>query len=180
MSIEDEIEDRVQRGMLYPVIPKAAGAMIRRAMFVEEWLWKELNSTQGDPDWDSRIAKLQADLEVFVTEEYITPKYLFLLYPAKDGVWEIRSVRDQPSIRVLGLFPLKDAFVSTNFALREALVEVRAGKPVDWQSRAWKHVKRMALAIWRKLFGTYRPVDTISAKDVCSGATDEIFYKERA
>jgi hypothetical protein len=179
MSIEDEIEDRVRRQMLFPLIPRAAGATIRRAMFVEEWLWKELNSTQGDPEWDERIAKLQADLEVFVTEEFITPKYLRLLYPKEDAVWEIRSIQEQPSIRVMGLFPIKDAFVSTNFALREALVEKRGDKMVDWQSRAWKQVKRMARAVWRKLFGTYLPVETISAKDVCSGATNEIFYKER-
>jgi hypothetical protein len=88
-------------------------------------------------------------------------------------------VKDDPSIRVLGLFPVKDAFISTNYALREALAELRAGKLVDWQSRGWKTVKRMAKAVWRSLFGTYQPVISTDAKQVCSGATNEIFYKER-
>jgi len=96
-----------------------------------------------------------------------------------DAVWEIRSRRDDPSIRVLGLFPIKDTFVSTNFALREALVEMRAGKLVDWQSRQWKNIKRMARAIWRKLFYTYQPIITVSPNEVFSGASNEVFYKER-
>src|SRR6185437_13256081 len=171
MSIEDEIDDKVQRGMLFPLLPQAAGAPVRRALFVEEWLWKDLNSPEGDEEWDRRIAKVRADLEIFVTEETITPKYLFLLFKAIEGVWEIRCVRDDPSIRVLGLFPLEDVFVSTNFARRDALG--------GWNSRAWRDVKVMARVIWRKLFLTYRPVITTNVKEVCSGATDEIFYKER-
>ena len=121
MSIEDEIVDRVTRRMLFPVVPKAAGAPIRRAMFVAEDLWNELNSPEGDPEWDERIGKLRADLEVFVVEPSIAPKYLFLLYPSVDAVWEIRSARDDPSLRVLGLFPMPDAFVSTEYARRDLL-----------------------------------------------------------
>src|ERR1051325_10882919 len=91
MSIEDEILDRVRRGMLFPLRPRAAGATIRRAMFVSERLWNELNSPEGDPEWEDRIGRLRADLEVYITESVIAPKYLFLLYPASEGVWEIRS-----------------------------------------------------------------------------------------
>jgi hypothetical protein len=172
MSIEDEIVDRVERKMLFPLIPKAAGATVRRAMFIEEALWTELNSAEGDPVWDERIGRLRADLEVFVTEEEITPKYLFLLFPKTDRVWEIRSVQERPSIRVLGLFPTKDVFISTNYALREALE--------GWQSRAWRDVKKMALAMWRKIFLTYQAVETNDVREVCSGASNGVFYKERA
>jgi hypothetical protein len=171
MSIQDDIADRLKRGMLHPLLPLAKGAMIRRAMFVGEELWANLNSPEGDPEWDERIGKLQADLEVFVTEASIEPKYLFLLFPAPDAVWEIRSVRDDPSIRVLGLFAEKDVFISTNFARREGLG--------GWQSREWKWVKRMARALWRRIFPTYSPVTTIDVKEVCSGASNGIFYKER-
>jgi hypothetical protein len=171
MSIEDEIEDRVERGMLFPVIPLAAGATIRRALFVEEWLWKELNSPEGDEEWERRIAVVRADLEVFVTQPTINPKYLFLLFKAVEGVWEIRCMRPLPSIRVLGLFPMQDVFVSTNFARREALG--------GWNSRAWRDVKVMARAMWRKLFMTQKPIITVNVSEVCSGATNEVFYKER-
>jgi hypothetical protein len=172
MSIEDEILDRVSRGMLYPLRPQAAGATIRRALFVEEKLWNELNSPEGDAEWEERIGRLRADLEVFVTEASITPKYLFLLYPTGDAVWEIRSVRDNPSLRVMGLFPATDIFVSTNHARRDELEE--------WQSRTWKLVKRMACAVWRQLFPSYQPIVTTKVTDVCTGATNEVFYKERS
>lgn len=140
-------------------------------MFVAEKLWNELNSPEGDAEWEERIGRLRADLELFVTEPSIAPRYLFLLYPAADAVWEIRSVKDQPSLRVLGLFPIADVFISTNHARREDLDE--------WQSREWKTVKRIARAVWRQLFLTYRPIVTTNVGDVCSGASNEIFYKER-
>jgi len=172
MSIEDEIVDRVSQGMLFPVAPKAQGATIRRAMFVAEKLWGELTSPEGDEEWEDRIGRLQADLEIFVTEAEIAPQYLFLLYPSADAVWETRSIKDRPSIRVLGLFPETDVFVSTNHARREDLG--------GWQSREWKTVKRVARAVWRQLFPTYQPKITARVNEVCSGATNEIFYKDRS
>jgi hypothetical protein len=58
-------------------------------------------------------------LDLFAEGAPIGPKYLFLLYRADEAVWEIRSVRPNPSIRVLGRFAAKDIFVATNFALRD-------------------------------------------------------------
>lgn len=117
----------------------------------------------GGADWTT--------LEVFVVEASITPKYLRLLYPGDDAVWEIRSVRHDPSLRVLGLFPVQDAFVSTEYARRDLLG--------GWETREWKIIKRRACAIWRNLFFAYDPIVTLDVKKVCTGATDEIFYKER-
>lgn len=172
MSIEDEILDRVRRKMIFPLTPRAAGATIRRALFVGEQLWNQLNSPEGDEEWEERIGRLRADLEVFVTEPKITPRYLFLLYPAADAVWEIRSVQDKPSLRVLGLFPGIDVFVLTNHARREDLG--------GWQSREWKLVKRTAAAVWRQIFPSYRATVTTNVHEVCSGASNEIFYKDRS
>lgn len=155
--------------MLFPIRPRAYGESAKRAMFVGEGLWKILTSSEGDDAWDKRVGELQADLERFVDGQPIDPKYLFLLYPAHDNVWEIRSVADVPSIRVMGLFAERDVFVATNYALREALGE--------WQSREWKCVKRMARAIWRCLFITYQPMHTNNVKDLVSGALDGKYFK---
>lgn len=119
--------------------------------------------------WELRIAQLQADLEVFVEGRSIDPKYLFLLYPMRDGVWEIRSVRDRPSIRVLGLFACKDVFIATNHALREDLG--------DWNSREWKAVQREARAEWRRLFGAYDPQITTDIRELVTGALDGKYFK---
>jgi hypothetical protein len=169
MSIHDEILDRMQRGMLFPVLPKARGSTIRRAMLVSERLNAVLTSPEGNQEWERRVAELQADLEVFVEARTIDPKYLFFLYPPRDAVWEIRSARNNPSIRVLGLFAWKDVFVATHHALREALG--------GWESREWKREKRTARAEWRRLFPTYDPKMDINVKNLVTGALDGKYFK---
>jgi hypothetical protein len=169
MSIHDEVLDKVARGMLFPILPRSRGSTIRRALFVSEALNGVLESPEGDEEWERRVAELRADLEVFVEARTIDPKYLFRLYPARDGIWEIRSVREQPSIRVLGLFAWKDVFIATNHALREELD--------GWNSREWKTVKRTACAEWRKLFPSYEPKVVSSVQLVVTGALDGKYFK---
>ena len=169
MSITDEIIDRVDRKMLFPITPAARGATIRRALFVSEELNNVLNSSEGNPEWEKRVAELKADLEVFVGARTIDPKYLFLLYPSRDAVWEIRSVRGSPSIRVLGVFAATDVFIATNHALRETLG--------GWESREWKTVKRAARASWRRLFNPYNPLVETDVKRLVTGALDGRYFK---
>jgi len=169
MSIQDEIIDRWQRGMLFPILPKAKGEPVRRALFVNEALNSVLNSPEGDETWDKRVGSLRADLEVFVAAPTIGPKYLFLLYPALDAVWEIRSTSHEPSIRVLCLFALGDVLIATGHALREDLGE--------WESREWKKVKREAKAAWRRVFDPYRPAKGTDAKQLVTGALDGKYFK---
>ena len=170
MSIEDLILDRVKRGMLYPVVPRSQGEAARRAMFVCERLWRVMNAPIGDDvAWEQRLGELQADLEAFAEGQPIGPKYLFLLSPAYDSVWEIRSTRETPSIRVLGLFAKKDVFIATNFALREEL-----GK---WESREWRHVKRIASAEFRNMFYPYGPARTTNAQRLVTGALNGKYFK---
>jgi hypothetical protein len=171
MSIAAEILDRVQRKMLFPVLPRARGTVVRRALFASEELNRVLTSPVGDQEWEKRVAELQADLEVFVTASTIDPKYLFLLYPARDAVWEIRSLRDQPSIRVLGLFAWRDVFIATNHAMREDLG--------GWESREWKIVKRTALASWRRILSPYDPIRGTDVKRLVTGALDGKYFKDR-
>jgi hypothetical protein len=169
MSIRALIQSRVDEGMLFPLLPKAAGATALRAMYVSEALRDFLENEHPDPDWDERIGLLQADLEVFATMDDIYPKYLFLLYHPREAVWEIRSIKPNPSIRVLGRFAEKDVFVATNYALREQLG--------GWQSRAWRDVKVMSRTIWTHLFHTYTPIVTTNVDDVVSGAINDKFFK---
>jgi|SRR5271166_5749263 len=169
MSIHDEILDRYRRKMLFPVMPRARGGTIRRALFICDDLNAVLTSPEGNQEWERRVAELQADLELFVEAQTIDPKYLSLLYPLQDAVWEIRSIRDEPSIRVLGLFAWKDIFIATNFALREELG--------GWESREWKVVKRTARARWRQLFHPYEPKIGADVKKLVTGALDGKYFK---
>jgi hypothetical protein len=169
MSIGDVIKWRVREGMLFPLIPKAAGTSPKRALFLTKEIYAALNEEHEDEGMEDRLGQLQADLELFSDGQMIDPKYLFLLYPARQAVWEIRSVRPMPSIRVLGLFAQKDIFIATNWVMREQLG--------GWQSREWKQVKRRALACWRHLFHTHRPLGTTNINDLVSGAIDGKYFK---
>jgi len=171
MSITDLIIDRVSRGMLLPLFPKRPGDTIRRVMLLSEKVQDVLYSPMSDQNWESRIGRLEADLEHFVTSPQIDPKYLFHLYPSGDCIWEIRSVRDDPSIRVLGLFAATDVFVATNIALREDLE--------GWQSREWREEKRIAGATWRNLFHTYKPRFGTDARVHITGAIDGKYFRKR-
>lgn len=171
MSIKLHIRDCVRRQMLFPITPKARGTSPRRAMFVIEEVWRILQSPEGDDAWEQRVANLQADLEVFANGDPISPKYLFLLYPSRDCVWEIRSTDSDPSIRVLGLFAARNVFLATGIALREELG--------GWQSREWKRVKRNAGARWRGICLTYEPMRDIHARRLVSGAIDGKYFKDR-
>lgn len=169
MSINALMQDKIARKMLFPIKPRAAGTTARRALLASEEVWTRLGADGVDEAMEARMGTLQADLEVFAEGKTIGPKYLFLLYPAAEGVWEIRSVRDDPSIRVLGLFAAKDVFVATNLALREDLG--------GWQSREWKAVKKIARARWNVLFHTYPPVITADVHAVVSGAIHGKYLK---
>lgn len=138
-------------------------------MFVSEDIWALLSTEHEDEEMEERLGALQADLEQFAEGRSIDPKYLFLLYPACEGVWEIRSVRPEPSIRVLGFFAKKDVFVATNLALRETLG--------GWESREWKDVKRLARARWGHLFHTYQPLISTSLSDLVTGAINGKYFK---
>lgn len=155
--------------MLFPVIPRAPGSAPRRALLVHDRLWSFLQSAEGDLQWEQRVAELQADLEVFADGTTLGPKYLRLLYPSRDAVWEIRSTGSDPSIRVLGFFAERDAFIATNMALREDLG--------GWQSREWKQVKRNAGACWRHLFSTYQPMKGTDIHTFVSGALNGQYFK---
>lgn len=138
-------------------------------MFVSEEIWALLSTEHEDAEMEERLGTLQADLEQFAEGRSIDPKYLFLLYPASEGVWEIRSVRPEPSIRVLGFFAKKDVFVATNLALRENLG--------GWESREWKDVKRSARTRWGHLFHTYHPLISTNLSDLVTGAINGKYFK---
>jgi len=157
--------------MLFPILPRSAGDVAERAMFAGERLWKVLHE-QGDDEWKFRVGDLIADLERFVTGEVIAPKYLKLLAPARDAIWEIRSCDKDPSIRVLGLFAKKDVFIATNVRLRSELG--------GWDSEEWRRAKREAAAIWRQLFGPEQPVRSTTLSELVTGYENGRYFEERS
>lgn len=169
MSIMDLIVARVKQGMLFPLYPRARGASPKRVLLMAEDLRKFIDSPGPDAEWEDRKGELEADLDVFASGQPIGHKYLFLLYHSREGVWEIRSVRPTPSIRVLGRFIERDIFVATNFALRSDLG--------GWQSRQWRDVKVMSRTVWTNLFHTHQPLITTDVHRVVTRADDGKYFK---
>lgn len=136
------------------------------------YVTKELHLaiTAPAPEDVERFAQLEADLADFVTSPTLDPQYLKCLWPPRDGVWAIRSVRPKPSIRVLGLFAAKDKFVATNLAIRKELGE--------FESEEWRIARRRAKAIWRKLFHVYPYIPGRDRNKVFSGAINEQHFRK--
>ena len=167
MSIEKEIKQRILDGSLKE-LPLRAGRKKRR-LYVEATLYEEIVVERDDLEMMDRYTKLEADLNVFVTSQTINPHYLYLLSPTRDKVWEIRSVEPKPQLRVFGFFAAKDTFVATNHEYRDELG--------GFDSAIWRREKRRALAIWRNLFNSYNPIDTIVVGDLVTGAIDGKYFR---
>jgi hypothetical protein len=158
MSIDDEIGNRVAERRLFPMRPKAPGAAERRVMFVSEWLNRPLASdTVADVE---RIARLEAQLSHFVEGGIVDWNYMRPLKKPAHAVFEIRSRRPRPSIRVFGRFAQKDVFVALSAALRAPL----AGEG----SRPWRDEIVRCHSLWRQLFPTYDPLTGDSLHDLIS------------
>jgi hypothetical protein len=167
-DVENAIRWWIEQGELFGLEPIAARDRKLRSMYLTRPLFEAMNNPAAEHV--ERFARLEADLEVFVTSPRIDPGYLKGLWPPRDGVWAIRSVRPRPSIRVLGFFPMKDRFIATNYALRNDLGA--------FDSRQWKTEMKRATHVWRRLFPAYPFVSSRDAHDLFTGALNGTYFKE--
>lgn len=125
---------------------------------------------------EERMAELEADLQSFLTSEWITVPIAFYPHENKsngdsfmaklrneDEIWEIRSRAPAPGIRVLGRFALKDKFVALTWAWRRELDG--EGSP------NWREVINVCGAEWRRIFPTYKPHSGDYPYDYLTGAS---------
>jgi hypothetical protein len=168
MSIAQMIRWRIAEGMLYELQPRFTNASSVRRILIAETAWSVIQNPPADQT--QRYAELEADLAQFVDSPTLNPQYIFMLTPARDCVWEIRSVMPQPQIRALGLFAAFNTFVVTHLSLRSAL-------GTEWNSRPWKETKRLARAQWRVLFHSYAPLPGRDVNSLFSGAINGEYFK---
>jgi hypothetical protein len=171
MSIpRDVLLAQVAAGVLVPLAPLSRRAQIRRALFVTAEIWERLNGATRDEIDQARYGSLRADLEVFVGASEIYPNYLFWLTKRSDLVWEIRSVADIPSIRVLGRFAAQDVFVALTIEERSELE--------GWNSEQWRRAIRTTIQRWRAIFPAYQPCQGSKADDFFTGAIPDRYFKK--
>ena len=150
MSIQDHLAELIKAGRLRPFLPRFGGRVVRRLLLTEE-LHRELTEPGAYP-LEYGIGFLTADLERFVvggrqtfgmgSNNHCTIK---VLDDWSDEIWEIRSRREKPGVRVFGRFVLPDVFVATAVVDRKEL-----GNDFDVE-------KRRCGAAWRQLFYSYEP-----------------------
>lgn len=167
MSIQEEIWEQVGNGSLVELRPDRIDEGKPRRMYLTTELYEELTMERDTLKEMERYANLEADLKVFLVSPTIDPKYLFGLTPAGKGVWEIRSRRHKPSIRVFGQFAAKDTFIATHCALRPKLG--------GWKSFEFKREIHKSRQTWNKLF-TY-PAVIADIHDLVTGAIDGKYFK---
>ena len=169
MSIKHEAASLVAGGKLRLVTPKVPSDRSLRKLYLTRELFDKVYEEKEGLSEIEMFANLIADLEVFVTSETIDPDYLWCLEPSQDGIWEIRSKRQEPQIRVFGVFAAKNIFVGTHHKLR--------GDLGNKNSEQWKIEIRSAKSIWRNLFPAYTHKKTNDLNQLFTGALDEKYFR---
>lgn len=170
MSITNEINHRVVEGRLKPLQPRMARDRKIRKLFFTIDLYDEIYCTVRENKTEiANFAKLQADLEVFVVSETLDPGYIWLLKPKTKGIWEIRSSRPFPQIRVFGVFAARDIFVATHLASRDTLGDVR--------SKNWDVEMKRSKREWGILFPAHQFKTSSDVNKLFSGALNEQYFK---
>src|SRR4051794_34054666 len=118
MSIREEVECRCSENRLVALYPRAKWAPVRRMLYVNECLRELLTREWPTAEETERWAQLEAFLSHFVEGGIVDSRYMKPLTRPARYVWEIRSRRPRPSLRVLGRFADVDVFVATNVAVR--------------------------------------------------------------
>lgn len=170
MSTDAILDVLIGSGRLVPLSPLSPRAMKRRALFVTADIWRMLEGETLDEITEDRFGRLRADLETFVTEENIYPHYLFWLTPRGDWVWEIRSIADQPQLRVLGRFYRADIFVALTIEDRAELG--------GWDTLSWQRAKRTTVQRWQTLFNGLPPHQGTDENDFFTGAISGKYWKK--
>lgn len=149
ISSAEHIKDLCRQQILFPILPRSRAARWQRAMFVHASVWHHLSSETSELIGRERQGTLRADLESFVSLPTIGPGFVKLLQPRRDGIYALRSKSGIPeeSIRVLGRFVDRDAFIGTSIHRRCDLGE--------FESCDWREAKRTANAVWRSSMLSY-------------------------
>ena len=168
MSIEREINSHVESGCLKLVYPRVWSDWPIRDLYLSRELFDEVYEEKKSSIEEKMFANLIADLEVFVNSPTVDPAYLRCLEPPKDGIWEIRSTRQYPQLRVFGAFAAKDIFIGTHLKQRDELGSK--------DSEQWKIEIKHAKSIWNGLFPAYTHKTTTDQNRLFTGALNESYF----
>jgi hypothetical protein len=146
MLIHDEIKVHLTGApaRLVAVRPRTGWSGEPRCFLLERDLHEQIVANRILPQNFERWAKLEADMAHFVEGGYINWNMMKWLEPQKQEVWELKSVRPKPSIRVFGRFACPNVFIGTNIQFRNCMKE-------KWSKEFWDQIFECE-KIWADLF----------------------------
>lgn len=125
----------------------------------------------SDQQEEKRAFELRAEIDWFIDGKrlFLRPDYdigtsawLARLNPPGEEVWEIRSLKPKPSLRILGTFAQPDVFVALIWAKRTSLGAA--------DSEQWKNVIDQFKQEWQNYFSELRPFSGNYPDDYISNA----------
>lgn len=136
MSIDEELQAAVERGLLRPLPMRMDSDPQARLLLLSEEVCQLVLGPYQTKAQSERAGRLRADLENYVRGKNITlcltPRKarrsdFGLLEPSSNCVWDYRSRDPKPGLRLLGHFADVDKFVALTWWPRSV--------PVDWSDK---------------------------------------------
>lgn len=182
MSIRELISDRLKEQRLFVLEPTLPSEPIVRDLLVSPEVRSRVCGPWPNVRAEKRLRDLRADLESFIVGDHVSA--CLVPYMAEDAlfgrldkpadeVWDIRSRRPSPAIRILGRFAECDCFIAFSCWPRSKELDYLDRPPLGaWNSKEWASAIKECKADWRRLFYDYPDHTGISINDYISTNVD--------
>jgi hypothetical protein len=158
MSIQEWANRLCADGTLFRIVPYWPGLQRRREFYATDIVNRLLVGPWVDQQEEERANELRYQVDRFLDGERIwvrpdcddgTDASFARLKPPADEVWEMRSLKPKPSLRIFGRFIARDRFVAMNWAKR---IDLGAAT-----SQEWVDAIQLFHAQWQRYFATCPP-----------------------
>jgi hypothetical protein len=176
MSIRAAIRRHVLGDRLRPLEMTLRSDEVSRSLFLAPDLWPLMDGPWTSPQCAGRVARLQADLESFVTGGAVgicldafraEDAFFGRLDTVEERVWDIRCRGPKPGLRIVGHFAECDTFIAMTWAPRSKSWNGR--EPLgDRFSSAWSRIKSTSRSEWIRLFPQHEPIHGGAVQDYVS------------
>jgi hypothetical protein len=171
MFIEERINSLRASGRLFLIPQSWPGLPIERLFYASDSVKTLILGPLNDHNEEKRAYELRAEIDRFIDGKTIfvraeseegTKALLARLNPSADEVWELRSLKPKPSLRIFGTFVEKNSFVALHWAKRTVL---GAG-----DSEEWADAIEQFKTIWQDWFHPFEPLHGSYPDDYLSHA----------
>jgi hypothetical protein len=171
MSLEDQIKGLCDSGILCLIQQSWPGLPMKRWFYAFETVKTLLLGPWNTQKEADRAMELRAEIDWFIDGKTIyvrpdceegTKALLARLHPASDEVWEFRSIKPKPSLRVFGTFARKNIFIASNWEYRTYLGAE--------DSEEWAEAITQFKSIWQNSFPSLDPLHGSYPNDYLSHA----------